>query len=272
MARLGLITYGGLHLVAPRGAPAPPPFANRKAAALFAYLALSSSPQPRDLLAHLLWSHASPDHARHSLRQVLVVIRALVLPYDNQLLRVSTDTVGLERDRLRVDVRAVQRLLRRNSTRALRLATTLADGELLAGCDLKEPQFELWLTIARATARQLAVDAHEQYVRRLIEERHVIAAIHVAMRLVALDPLHEWAHRTLMELYTGEGETGAALRQYEVCAWILDRELGIRPSPETRQLRADILAHRVGNPQGRRPDVGRRPAGRVPVDDDSVID
>ncbi len=57
-----------------------------------------------------------------------------------------------------------------------------------------------------------------------------------ARRWLALDPLHEPAHRLLMELYAALGQVSAALRQYELCTQTLQEQLGVEPEPETAAL------------------------------------
>ncbi len=66
-------------------------------------------------------------------------------------------------------------------------------------------------------------------------------AIRTALRLVALDLLQEVAHRALMRLYARAGRRGAALRQYQECVSVVQRELGAEPEAETRQLYQSIL-------------------------------
>ena len=58
---------------------------------------------------------------------------------------------------------------------------------------------------------------------------------------LAVDDLAEEVHRRLMELYAAYGDRSAALRQYEQCMIILERELGISPLPETREVYQSIL-------------------------------
>jgi predicted ATPase len=71
------------------------------------------------------------------------------------------------------------------------------------------------------------------------------AALAAVRRRVALDPLHEPAHRQLMQLYVEAGQQGEALRQYGVCVQILQDELGIPPSPETNALLEAIKAGKM---------------------------
>src|SRR5207249_1073181 len=66
-------------------------------------------------------------------------------------------------------------------------------------------------------------------------------ALRTALRLVALDPLQESVHRTLMRLYAQLGRRGAALRQYQLCVVALQRELRTEPDEETRALYQKIL-------------------------------
>src|SRR6185295_6699278 len=95
-------------------------------------------------------------------------------------------------------------------------------------------------------------------------------AIQTALRLLSLDPLQEAAHRALMRLYARHGRRASALRQYQVCVEVLQRELGVEPEPETRRVYQDILQQssmrsvlpdpRIGSPA--RPGPGRRPTRR----------
>nr|BFE73025.1 hypothetical protein GCM10020092_063260 [Actinoplanes digitatis] len=51
-------------------------------------------------------------------------------------------------------------------------------------------------------------------------------SIEVARRMLALEPLHEEAHRALMCFLAEDGRRSAALAQYETCRYLLDEELG----------------------------------------------
>jgi hypothetical protein len=59
---------------------------------------------------------------------------------------------------------------------------------------------------------------------------------------LVLDPLHEPAHRALMQLYEWAGQRAAALRQYQRCARVLQADLGEAPQAETTALYAAIRA------------------------------
>jgi TolB-like protein len=99
--------------------------------------------------------------------------------------------------------------------------------------------FEEWLLAER---RRLDETLHE-VLRRLLDHYVVTGAIdraiQVALRLIALDPLQEGVHRTLIRLYMYQDRVGAALHQYR-CRDVLERELGVPPDPETERLRAEL--------------------------------
>src|SRR5262249_15055414 len=69
------------------------------------------------------------------------------------------------------------------------------------------------------------------------------AAIQTASRLLSVDPLQEIGYRALMRLYARQGRRGSALRQYQACVGLLERELGAEPEKETKELYRQLLQH-----------------------------
>jgi len=92
----------------------------------------------------------------------------------------------------------------------------------------------------RHQLRERAVEALSRLLALHTDTGRTERAIDAALRLVALDPLQEAAHRTLMQLYAKQGRHAAALRQFQVCRELLARELGAQPQPGTVQLR-DVI-------------------------------
>ena len=75
------------------------------------------------------------------------------------------------------------------------------------------------------------------------EQRAFDVALDYARRWLALDQLHEPAHRMMMQLYAASGQRAEAVRQYRQCAELLDAELATQPEEETTQLYAAIQAN-----------------------------
>ena len=228
-------------------------FPRKKSEALLAYLALHAGQmQTRDKLAALLWGDVSDTRARHSLRQALMALRQAMPRGSPTLLVESGDTVAVNADAVDVDVVRFERLVSDGSPEALERAAGLYRGDLLEGLGVTEPALEEWLVPERERLREIALDA---LVRLLAHQTRVGAvdeAVKTAIRVLGLDPVQEAVHRTLMRLYAQQGRRSAALRQYQLCVGVLERELGIGPEADTRQLYQELLrAVRSGGPPGK---------------------
>lgn len=241
----------------------------KKAQALLAYLALHpSESHPRDRLAALLWGDASDERARQSLRQSLSALRRVLGEAQAHRLCAGGETVALEPGVLEVDVLAFERLVAEGTPEALERATELYRGDFLEGLGVRETPFEEWLVIERERLRELALEALAKLLAHWTKAGLIEPAIQTAGRLLGLDPLQEPAHRALMRLYVRQERRGAALHQYQFCAEVLERELGVEPEPETKHLYEEILLSRpVAPPRGSRAalasgDVTARPLDR----------
>lgn len=215
----------------------------RKAQALLARLALKPGvPCARETLMALLWSARGDEQARASLRQALAELRRACKAAGAAPLLVARDAVTLDPEAVSSDVAAFERALAEGAPDALARATELYAGPLLAGFASPDPAFDEWLRDERARLSELAGEALGRLLRRRAEAGETGAAIATARSLLALDPLHESVHRTLMELYAATGERTLALKQFQACSEVLRAELGVEPEAETRRLRERILA------------------------------
>jgi len=239
MAELTLRLLGGFLL---RADTRPRPLPVRKAQALLAYLALRAGrAHPRETLMHLLWGDTGEKQARQSLRQTMVRLRRALGAGRRQALVAQGDTIALNPAAIRVDVVEFERLVRRGTADALQGAVALYQGPLLDGLRIAAPAFEEWLEGERARLHEQALVALRRLLARHGRTGPLDAAISVAARLLALDPLQEDVHRTLMRLYARQGRRAAALRQYQACVAVLGKELGVEPEDDTKRLYLEIL-------------------------------
>ena len=74
-------------------------------------------------------------------------------------------------------------------------------GDLLEGFAVRDPAFEEWLRDERQRYRELAIAA----LKKLVTCETGANALAVAQRLLALAPLQEDAHRTVMRLHAEAG-------------------------------------------------------------------
>jgi DNA-binding SARP family transcriptional activator len=224
----------------------------RKATALLAYLAIEGHPVRRDTLASLLWPENDPERARSALRRTLSTLRTAL---GSRWLETSRDLVSLGGDGVRLDVADLRALAAECATHGhastetcgkclepLRKAVALDRGPFLSGFHLRDSaEFDDW--------QQLTTDALGRELGAVLDRLADAAAaagdhaqaIASARRRLALDPLHEPAHRRLIQVYAASGDRSAALEQYRDCVRVLDRELGVRPLDETTSLYHAVL-------------------------------
>ena len=240
MARLNLRLLGDFE--ARLGSGPPLRLRARKTQALLAYLASSpGQTHSRDKLASLLWEDSSQSQARSRLRGSLFVLRRTLASANPPCLVPDSDAVALDVDAVDVDVVDFGRLVRARDPEALAKAVELYRGDLLEGFAFRGALFEEWLIAERERLRELAVDG---LAKLLVHQRSTgvfEAAVQTGLRLVALDPLQESVHRTLMRLYAELGRRPAALRQYQMCVRVLQRELRVEPDAETKLLYRELV-------------------------------
>jgi DNA-binding SARP family transcriptional activator len=209
----------------------------RKATALLAYLAVSEQPQRRATLAAVLWPDADEHKARGALRRTLSVLRTAL---GDRWLDTDGETITLQRPHVRVDVLEFRRAIRDGRFDA---AVALYRGDFLQGFSLRDStQFDDWQAAETDALRADYADALSQLAANAERSGDIAAAIGHAKRRLALDPLHEPAHRDLMSLYARSGDRAAAQRQYHEAVRLLDKELGVAPVAETRALHDAIGA------------------------------
>lgn len=214
----------------------------RKAQALFAYLAMRpGQAQPRDKIATLLWGDTGEEQARHSLRQTLVGLRKMVGTAEPPVLLTEGDTVSLNRDSISVDAVEFQRLISIGTEESLEQASTLYQGDFLEGISVNEEGFEEWLLNERERLHELAQEALAKLLSLYNKSGNLEMAVRTAGKMLALDPVQEAVHRALMRLYSQQGRREAAIKQYQTCVSLLERELGMEPEEDTKQLYEEIL-------------------------------
>ena len=224
------------------------PITAKKSQALLAWLGVKPAQRvSRDKIAALLWSSTASEQARQSLRQTLSSLRrelAMISPNDKLLVE-EGDLLGLDETKVEADVPIFESLVAAGSEDALRRATETYRGDFLEAFQINEDRFDQWAIAERDRLHRMALRAHAYLLELLTRRGATDDAIATAQHSVALDPLQEPVHRTLMRLYLQGGDYVNALQQYEACAKVLKRELDIDPDAETKALHRDIVQRRA---------------------------
>jgi predicted ATPase/DNA-binding SARP family transcriptional activator len=236
----------------------------RKATALLAYLAVTHRRHARDALAGLLWPEYNQTRARAALRRTL---SSLGVARAAGWLVADRESVDLARDEIWVDVDRFRELLAECRThghaegevcaeclRPLSEAVALYRDDFLAGFALRDSAaFDDWQFFQGEELRRELAGALERLSFGRGARQEWEQAITHARRWMALDPLHEPAHRWLMQLYAWAGQRSAALRQYRECVRVLEGELGVSPLEDTTRVYEAIMENNLPPP----PDLAR---------------
>lgn len=226
----------------------------RKALAVAAYLAVSDQPQSRDAVATMLWPELDQQHARAALRSTLPSLTAQ-LP-DGWVVA-DRMTLAVTREVVWIDVHEFLDLLAQTRTHGhspddpcttcanlLEQATTLYQSDFLAGFSLNDSaEYDDWQTFQREWLRRELAGALKRLAQYYGEQGNFERAIDHAQRWLALDNLHEPAHRMLMRLYAANDQRSEAIRQYQECERLLDTELATPPEEETMLLHQAIKSN-----------------------------
>src|SRR5918994_915863 len=219
----------------------------RKAIALVAYLAVSKQGQTRDALAGLLWPEYSQSRGRAALRRTL---SSLGKARAEGWLRTDRESVTLADDAIWVDVTRFHDLLAEclehghpeaevclQCLPPLTEAAQLYRDDFMAGFGLRDSiAFDDWQFFQSEGLRRELAGVLERLARGRGALGEWEAAVAHARRWLAMDTLHEPAHRVLMALYAWSDQRAAALRQYRECVRVLGQELGVSPLEETTLL------------------------------------
>lgn len=233
------------------------PFTNRKVMGLLAFLALEAGQShSRETLMGLLWPELPEAAARNNLRVTLARLRNRLADGTAAppLTTSRTDVRFQLSEGITLDTAQFQGLLAQTESHAhadratcpacherLAAAVALYQGPLLHGLYLDDcPAFDEWLFVQRERFHLQTLDVLEDLAQGLEGDGRFAAAAAHTRRQLALDPLHDSAQRRLLRLLAYQGQTAAALSQFESIKKTLHAELGIEPDVELLQLAQQI--------------------------------
>jgi predicted ATPase/DNA-binding SARP family transcriptional activator len=201
----------------------------------------------REQLMEKLWGDLSPEAAANNLHQAVhVARRALQSSARQRVLVLSESILSLCPDGgLTVDVDEYSEVARRARAARDRNLYGTARG-LYRGPLLPDDRYEDWVEPERDRIR---LD-HQRLLGELANLEEAAGdyprAAEILQELLADDSADEAAHRHLMSVYALGGQRRLALRQFEVLKALLQREIGVEPSVDTKRLYEEILTGSFG--------------------------
>lgn len=213
---------------------------SRAGQSLLAYLLLTAGiSHRRERLAGLFWPDTSDENARHSLRQELWRVRKVLSRFDPTteyiLAEELTVTFNPQADYW-LDVAQLDRSVATDDPLAdLSNQLALYRGELLPGF------YDEWIVYEREHVQVLFEDKMKHLLELLCQEQRWANVLEWAERWITTGQTPEPAYRALMAAYAASGDRSKVTATFERCQAALDRELGVKPSDETRSLYAQLL-------------------------------
>ncbi|HEV8660450.1 MAG TPA: response regulator [Thermoanaerobaculia bacterium] len=159
-----------------------------------------------------------------------------------EIVLVAAESLRFNPEVVAVDARLFEALAARPAINSTREAAELYSGNLLEGYTSGIAAFDEWLGEERLHYWRAAVGVFGRLLAAQIKAGWWERAVETAGKLLSLDPSQEVVHRTLMRLQLEQGRPDAALRRYQECADILQRQFGRAPSAETERVHEEIVA------------------------------
>lgn len=236
MRTVSIRLFGRTEFISPFGEGDQP--TSTKTALLVARLAMKpGEAHDRKRLTELLWPDRGEAQALASLRQSLWNLRKAVGECDPPPIVADRSSVRLDPRAVEVDTVVFEQLIRRGTTDDLARAAEIYRGDYLAEVDLEDEDSLAPFLFERRRLRELALSSLKSLISLRAGAGEADAAVEIAQKALAIDPLQEDVHAAIIRLHRDRGQLGRARDQYEACRDILRRELDIAPSAEIEALR-----------------------------------
>jgi DNA-binding SARP family transcriptional activator len=211
---------------------------------VLAFLLYRPGLHPRVRLAGWFWPDVLDTSARASLRSTLWSIRqAFATLGGGEYLVGDRSLVGINPELPRdVDIERFARLVAAGDVRSMEAAVDLARGPLLA--DLPDE----WVLDAQDECREQLITLLERLADAADEAGDRRRAVKWTREALEHDRLREGTYRLLMRRLEAMGEPAQAVAAYRRCKSVLQSELGIAPSSETRRLFDELRTSGDGRP------------------------
>jgi DNA-binding SARP family transcriptional activator len=220
---------------------------------VLAYLVLQGKVNhARESVAGLVWGDHSQNHARNCLNTALWRLRRALEPRGispgTYLVSEPGGEIGFNWNSPHwLDVETFEKEATRllavppNSmtdkhAEQMAFALSLYTGDLLDGF------YEEWVLRERERLRLLDLKSLAHLAQYYRHRRAFEQSIACCQKILLHDPLREEIHRELMRLYLLSGQRALAVRQYEICRQVLEKELAIPPMEETLRLYQHLVS------------------------------
>jgi DNA-binding SARP family transcriptional activator len=206
---------------------------------------------PRDRIVGLLWGESSEEKAHSCLSTSLWRLRKILeppsVPSGTYLICTPSGEIGFNyKGDCWVDMIEFEKIVQ-HITRTPYISASASDihqiekAVLMYEGDLLDGRHDNWLITERERLHITYIEALHYLLNFYQDHKDYAKAIHWGQQILLVDSLREDVHRSLIRLYTENGQRALAVQQYQYCQKILKTELGIEPMPETQMAYDKIL-------------------------------
>jgi DNA-binding SARP family transcriptional activator len=219
---------------------------------LKALIARGASGVPKDLLIDDLWPQASPDSVESQFKVALHRLRYALEPLmdksrGSSYVILKDNLISLRKDLCRTDLDEFLSLQKQGKRaeeagdlgRAIlcyRSAIEIYRGDFLA-----EDLYETWAELERYKLRTMYIDLLYRTAGLYETQGRSKKAVEYYKMIIKTDPICEAAYQKLMLIYSNGGMRAEALRAYEDCRKVLEREIGVQPGRLTSSIYRKII-------------------------------
>ncbi len=216
----------------------------KKPKMLLAYL-LFHAPRrmAKDVLMEKFWPESNIEQARASLNVALYHIRKVfkalphdIICYQNECYYINPK-LELYKD---VDEFLIHWRTARISEQNRGMASAVDEYhkalDLYKGDFIEEFPYESWISAEKEELQNKYQTILSKLIHYYLEIRDFTRSIQLGKQLIQDDPCMEEIHRTIMQAYLALNWRDQALKQFDKCKKVLQKEFGVPPSPETQAL------------------------------------
>ncbi len=215
----------------------------------------NDAPLRRERLAEMLWPDMDAQNQKARLRTALWRIKKATCGALDDVLIVRKDTLvfehgapliqthrTFEREVMMICAKPLANMSETDAATLLAMVESY-NGPLMEGHDAP------WIAPMRERFSDLYSAALERQIKYLRATGRDHESIRSSHELLAIDPYREDVHAALITLYGQSGRPKRALRQYQSCRTLMEKDLGV-PTPTARRSLDGILK------EGPTPDLG----------------
>jgi ATP/maltotriose-dependent transcriptional regulator MalT/DNA-binding SARP family transcriptional activator len=208
---------------------------------LFLLLLAHPNGLTKEEIALIFWPDDSENQVRVQFKNTIYRLRRAlgqnVILFDNEHYRFNQE-LDYEYDVELFKTRLEQVKTETDPTRRMKIwreGLDLYKGPYLATMD------DDWALAIRENLWDVYLNSSLTYTETLLENGDYPAVLGMCTRILEQDSCQEDAYRLVMRAYAAQGNQAEVARQYEHCTEALQRELGVEPSGQTRQLYKTLI-------------------------------